>query len=520
MFAALWLPRFHLQALLRVRPPVRDAAIAVLDRTESAAKGTSPSDDARLICVSEAAERAGVFTGMTASQAQARCERLRLVYREEKEERAAHDLLLECAEGWTPNFESTSPDLCVLDLSRVGKWERRRPAGDISNDCHRRDAGAPLDEHCGGQIRAHLNDRRLDVRVGFAANVDLATLAAFAADPLLIIRENTRDEENVLHRLPVFVLRPSPEIREVLGSWGIRTLGEFVKLRRQDIAERLGREGALLWDLAVGNRERLLRLIRPAASHSEEHDLDYPVECLDPLLFLLRSVLDRLCIRLANAWLVAASLLLTLRFNDGTRHHRELRIAEPTRDAGVLFRVLHSHLDGLTASAPVVGVALEIRPIRAASSQTLLFEKSLRDPNRFAETLSQIEAMLGAGRVGRAVLIPRHRPDSFHIAGFLEPHETDARLALMPPPDNGLPLRRLRPAPVVSVLCTDGTPAVLHTRGKAVALTQNSGPWLLSGDWWDAQNWRHEVWESADADGTLYRLVRQNETWSLDGVYG
>jgi protein ImuB len=501
MFAALWLPRFHLQALLRVRPPVRDAAIAVLDRTESTAKGASASDDARLICVSEAAERAGVFTGMTASQAQARCERLRLVYREEKEERATNDLLLECAQSWTPNFESTSPDLCVLDLSRAGKIT----------------GGA---EHCGGQIRTHLSDRRLDVRIGFAANADLATLAAFAADPLLIIRENTRDEENVLHRLPVFVLRPSPEIREVLGSWGIKTLGEFVKLRRQDIAERLGREGTLLWDLAVGNRERLLRLIRPAASHSEEHDLDYPVECLDPLLFLLRSVLDRLCIRLANAWLVAASLLLTLRFNDGTRHHRELRIAEPTRDAEVLFRVLHSHLDGLTASAPIVGVALEIRPIRAASSQTLLFEKSLRDPNRFAETLSQIEAMLGAGRVGRAVLIPRHRPDSFHIAGFLEPHETDARLALIPPPDNGLPLRRLRPAPVVSVLCNDGTPAVLHTRGKAVALTQNSGPWLLSGDWWDAQNWRHEVWESADEDGTLYRLVRQNDTWSLDGIYG
>lgn len=501
MFAALWLPRFHLQALLRVRPPVRDAAIAVLDHTESAAKGASASDDARLICVSEAAERAGVFTSMTASQAQARCERLRLVYREEKEERTAHDLLLECAQGWTPNFESASPDLCVLDLSRAGKIT----------------GGA---EHCGGQIRAHLNDLRLDARVGFASNVDLATLAAFAADPLLVIRENTRDEENVLHRLPVFVLRPSPEIREVLGSWGIKTLGEFVKLCRQDIAERLGREGALLWDLAVGNRERLLRLIRPAASHSEEHDLDHPVERLEPLLFLLRSVLDRLCIRLANAWLVAASLLLTLRFNDGTRHHRELRIAEPTRDAEVLFRVLHSHLDGLTASAPIVGVGLEIRPIRAASSQTLLFEKSLRDPNRFAETLSQIEAMLGAGRIGRAVLIPRHRPDSFRIADFLEPHEKDARLASIPPPDHGLPLRRLRPAPVVSVLCNDGTPAVLHTRGKTVALTQNSGPWLLSGDWWDTQNWRHEVWESADAEGTLYRLIRQNDTWSLDGVYG
>lgn len=524
MFSTLWLPRFHLQALLRVRPPVRDAALAVLDRTESAARNASPSDDARLICASEAAERAGVITGMTASQAQARCERLRLVYREEKAEQSAHKLLLACAESWTPDFESAQPDLCVLDLSRAGR---------ISGDA----------EQCGRQIRTQLEEQRLDARIGIAANADLATLAAFAAHPVLVIREkNTRDEENVLHRLPVNALRPSVEISEVLRAWGIRTLGDFLRLRRQDVSERLGSDGALLWDLASGNRERLLRLIRPAVSHIDEHDLEHPVECLDPLLFLLRGSLDRLCTRLANSWLVAAALLLTLRFADGTRHHRELRIAEPTRDPEVLFRVLHSHLEGLTAAAPIVGVGLEIRPIRAASSQTQLFEKSLRDPNRFAETLSQIEAMLGTGSVGRAVLIPRHRPDSFHIASFLEKAEDSktknrrperSRKSDLPPssppssvspspPEHGLPLRRLRPAPVVRVLCHEknGAPAVLHTGGKAVPLTQTSGPWLLSGDWWDAQTWKHEVWESADADGTLYRLVRQNDTWSIDGIYG
>jgi len=293
-----------------------------------------------------------------------------------------------------------------------------------------------------------------------------------------------------------------------------------LKLPRQDIATRLGSEGLLLWDLAAGNRERLLRLIRPTIGYREEHDLEHPVECLEPLLFLLRGMLDRLCLRLSDAWLVAAALLLTLRFTDDQRHHRELRIAEPTRDAEVLFRVLQSHLDGLTASAPITYIALEIRPIRAASSQTLLFEKSLRDPNRFAETLSQIEAILGPGSVGRAVLIPRHRPDSFRIAGFLEPREKDLRLAAVPIPQHGLPLRRFRPAKAVRILCSQGIPIVLHADKKAVPLTQATGPCLLSGDWWDTQPWKHEVWDAADADGTLYRLICQGKLWSLDGIYG
>ena len=500
MYAALWIPRYPLQALLRLPSPPVGPHIAVLDQTDSAKKG-SPSEDARLICVSEAAERQGVFTGMTATQAQARCERLRLVYREKAAEETAQNLLLDCAQSWTPNFESASPDLCILDLSRAGR---------ISG-------GA---DSCGRGILSQLKAQQLEGRLGFATNVDLATLAAFAADPLLIIGDQQQDEKSVLHQLPMRALRPSPGMSAILQSWGIETLGHFLKLPRQDIATRLGSEGLMLWDLAAGNRERLLRLIRPAIGHREEHDLEHPVECLEPLLFLLRGMLDRLCFRLSEAWLVAAALLLTLRFTDDQSHHRELRIAEPTRDAEVLFRVLHSHLDGLTASAPITHIALEIRPIRAASSQTLLFEKSLRDPNRFAETLSQIEAILGPGSVGRAVLIPRHRPDSFRIAGFLEPREKDLRLTAVPAPLHGLPLRRFRPAKAVRVLCSQGIPVVLHADKKAVPLTQATGPSLLSGDWWDTQHWRHELWDTADADGILYRLIRQGETWALDGIYG
>ena len=352
MHAALWIPRFHLQALLRQRPPPRRPELAVLDQTESAQK-SSPSDDARLICVSEAAEKRGVFTGMTATQAQARCEHLQLVYREKTAEEAVQDLLQECALSWTPDFESTSPDLCILDLSRAGR---------ISG-------GA---DACGRGILSHLKAQHLEGRLGFARHVDLATLAAFAADPLLIISDHQSDEKSVLHQLPMRTLRPSPGTSAILQAWGIETLGHFLKLPRQDIATRLGSEGLLLWDLAAGNRERLLRLIRPTIGYREEHDLEHPVECLEPLLFLLRGMLDRLCIRLSEAWLVAAALLLTLRFTDDQSHHRELRIAEPTRDDEVLFRVLHSHLDGLTASAPITHIILEIRPIRAASSQTLL----------------------------------------------------------------------------------------------------------------------------------------------------
>lgn len=499
MFAAIWLPRFHLQAVLRALPQHREIAMAILDKTDSASV-SSVSEDAKLICVSGLAESEGVFPGMSASQGQARCAGLRLLYRDARAECLANEDLQACALGWTPFFESAAPDLCILDLSRAP-----RVAGH--------------EEECGRRMHAHLHDQRLDARIGFAANAGLATLSAHAADPVLVIRHHAREEQNVLRRLPVQALKPSPELGEVLRLWGIKTLGDFARLRRQDIAERLGGEGVMLWDLAAGHGERLLKLIRPPVSHREEYEFEHPVECLEPLLFVLRRMLDQLSLSLANDWLVAASLSLALRFEDASEHHRELRIAEPTRDAEVLFRVLHSHLEGVKAGAPVVLVSLEARPVRAANNQSLLFERSLRDPNRFAETLSQLDAMLGPGAAGRVILIPRHRPDSFRIAGFLE----ETRGARASPPGihrDGLPLRRFRPPLPAQVFCCDGRPVVLQRDGSR-HLDRCMGPWFLSGDWWDnGQRWHQEVWEAADEEGTIYRLIRRDGEWLIDGVHG
>ena len=97
MFAAWWLPRFVLQAL-RVIQHERSAVLEL--------QSDSPAD-ARLLDVSASAENEGARIGMTVSQAQARCPRLRLLYRDEKAEQELQSRLLHLAESWTPDYEST-----------------------------------------------------------------------------------------------------------------------------------------------------------------------------------------------------------------------------------------------------------------------------------------------------------------------------------------------------------------------------------------------------------------------------
>lgn len=495
MFAAWLLPRFLLQAL-QARP---QEYVAVLDAVPSG--DSAKREDARILEVSLRAEREGARAGATVSQAQARCPRLRVVYRDEQAEQRVQALLLHGAESWTSDFESTQPGVCILDL-RHARWHDG--ASWTERALRMRESVAELGYQC---------------HVGMAENADLALLAAHVGDPVRVLRAGVAEERRALHELPLAVLHPSADVLEVLSLWGVATLGQLVGLPRGDVARRLGTEGLQLWDLAQGGRERLLRLVRAREVFREERELESPIECLEPLMCLVERMARHLCARLASTWRVAGRLHLALGFDDKTGHERELCVAEPTRDLAVLLRLVETCLEGFTAAAPIVHVALEITPVRAVSSQPTLFERGLRDPNRFAETLSALEALLGKGGVGRAELIPTHLSDAVRMAGFLEScaaakmHEGGLL--------HGLPLQRFRPPRPVQVVMRRRMPSSMRMDGVEKSFVACEGPWLLSGHWWDrAQHWQQEAWDAATDDGALYRLVWQQGRWHLEGRYG
>lgn len=489
LFAAWWLPRFTLQAL-RLPQGTALGALEVVPGAEAAAR----RQEARLICVSEAAERAGVTVGLTVSQALARCPGLRVVYRDAAAEEALQDGLLRCAEAWTPDGESTRPGLCLLDLS-LARW---------------RDGLSWLER--GMLMRRELAEAHLEARVGLAPRADLAILASQVADPVRVLDLPPHQGEGLqaLRELPLSVLTDKADLLRLLGLWGVRTLGQLADLPREAVARRLGAEGLALHDQARGGRERLLRLVRRAARFEEEVELEAGIECLEPLLHVLGAMVQRLCARLAEAWRVAGALRLRLAFDDRSSHERELRVAEPTREAAVLLRLLETALEGLKAAAPITQVALEMTPVRAASCQGSLFDQGLRDPNRFAETLSALEAILGKGRVGRVERLASRRVDAFRVRPFLEGPPVGAvasaeTRSFMP---MGLPLLRLRGTPArAEAGFRQGRPAWVEREGKRKRLTAVRGPFFLSGEWWDeGLAWEETVWEAEVEGGGLVRL--------------
>jgi len=498
MFAALFIPDFHLQAQLRLRPEWDGLPVALLECP--AGVTGKEQGKARILQITREAASAGIVTGITATRAQARCPSLLLIHRNPEDEEASREALWNCAAEVTRDFEASGPGLVTLDLHGVRYAPEKLAAGRI--DC--------------------LRSLGLSARAGLAANPDLAFLAARLADSVLTFQGPIERIRERLAPLPVTALQPSPDWLELFRLWGVQTIGDLTALPRNELVERLGPAVGRCWDQGNGCAQRLLRLVRAPQVYSESLDLDDPIDSTEPLLFLLRRFVERIVCRLAAAHLAAGSLELHLGLDGAPSHRRTFRIPEPTRDVEVLLRILQTHLDTFTAPAPVIAISLEAVPTRSNSGQTQLFQSSWKDPNRLADTLARVEALLGAERVGIPVPGLSHRSDTFRMEPFLTGTlmpQTVSETVIR----SGPPLRRFRPRRPVSVVTTAcphfARPDAIVSGAFRGTLTDQRGPWLGSGDWWNEADWRREEWDVLHESGTCYRLVLESGKWFVEGGY-
>jgi protein ImuB len=311
----------------------------------------------------------------------------------------------------------------------------------------------------------------------------------------------------------------SEEVRHILSilhKWGIDTLGQLARLDKEELNARLGPVALRLWERAHGTAVRPLRFVHPAETFSESFEFENDVETLEPLLFILRRFLDQLSHRLETIYLVAAELTLGIHFSNKQEYRRDFKIPHPTNDVDLLFRMLHTHLENFKSEHPIVAVSLETKPSKPARQQFGLFETALRDPAQLSETLARLLGLLGADRVGTPVLEETHRPDAFRM----DPFRWDGGTTSVSSHYSSRPaLRRFRPTATASVLLDVDLPAHVRSAEISGPASQQSGPYLTSGNWWDEKAWERNEWDLQLSEGTLLRCHENPDGWKIDGIY-
>jgi protein ImuB len=484
MFAVLHIADFALHAVLRTEPARPNCAAALF--TDGGKKSV-------VAAASPAARAAGVQPGMTAPQALARCPALIVRSGNHTAEDEARATLFAVAFTLSPMIEDTAPGVCTADLrgTEAGKTEAAARA-----------AIATLAQH------------DLPATAGVARTPWLALYAAQVTTSFL----HVVDEARFLSPLPLATAVPPPELAAILENWGLRTIGDFLRLPRDEIVRRFGAAGLALWRRANGGEARPLCAVIPPRGFGAAQQFEEPLETLEPLLFILSRFLDRLTLELTAAQLVASAVTLTLRLEDDTRHERHFQLPEPTADTAILLRTLHTHLESLRTAAAVTAVALEITPARPLVRQQGLFDTGLRDPHGFAETLARVAALVGSDRVGMPEASDTHRPDTVRllppVAAIPPPAAVPQHIAL------GLLLRRFRPPLPARLEFTAGRPTYVWTTRMSGEISACGPAWPTNGEWWENNRaWERTEWDITLAPGGLYRLLRTGDAWFIEGEY-
>src|SRR5579871_3359644 len=338
---------------------------------------------------------------------------------------------LRLAQEFSPQVERTCADTVALDADGLERIH-----------------GLP--QQIASAVARRAVERGLQASIAIAANLDTAVHAARGFAGVHVVPYG--DEAKYLGSLPLTLLGPTPEMLETLERWGIRRFRDLAALPELGLAERLGGEGVRLYKLARGEGDRPLVAVEEPLHFGEEAELEYPLELLEPLMFVLAQMLNGLCARLASRGLATNELRLRLKLERNGEHARTLRFPVPMLNIKAFLKLLDLDLTAHAPPEPVVKAWLEAEPAKPRAAQTGLFIPISPEPEKLELTLARLKSMVGEGNVGSPELLDTHRPGAFRLERLGQTRRRgDAAIRRQT-------LRAMRPAKAARVQMASGQP--------------------------------------------------------------
>jgi protein ImuB len=314
---------------------------------------------------------------------------------------------------------------------------------------------------------------------------------------------------------------------DVLRRWGVKTLGALAALAAGDVYERLGARGVLWQRLARGEDQGPLVPCVPEEPFEGTLDLEWPIEGLEPLSFVLARVFEPLAERLERADRGAAILHTHLRLTTREVHARTVQLPAPMRDPKTLRTLVLLDLESNPPSAALDRVRVLIEPTPARVLQWTLYERAQPTPEQVSTLLARLTALMGEGHVGSPAVMNSWKPGAFEMRDFTVAEGVRGQVpGVSQGSECATALRRYRLPIPARVQMQDGRPVRVMVDRRGVtggAVEQSAGPWRTSGEWWNdgpARNWDRDEWDVLLGGGETYRIYVERDVgqWFVEGV--
>lgn len=460
------------------------------------------------------------------------------------------------AEDFSPRYQAHRDDLIVIDVSGLDRL-----------------FGDP--RQIGEALRRSAAARGGRVQIAMAATRTAAKVLAIARPGLTVVARG--GERDALAPVALDILQHVDSVEAIAAlnavalfkRWGLKTLGELAALPPDGLTARVGRRGLTWHALARGEDIGPLVPTLAAERFDASIELEWPIEGLEPVSFVLTRLLEPLSTRLERRDRGAAAVHVTLHLVDnhdierrdrGDRtensvrsqdaahsalngvsddtYTRSLQLPAPIRDVRTLRTLILLDLESHPPPAAIERVAIVIDPTPGRVLQHALFVRAHPTPDQLSTLIARLHALMGQDRVGRPMQLDSYRPGAFGMAPFPVDHGDRGRGG-----EGGRAgstgivsaLRRCRqPVPARVAIVADRPVAVTTDRrgfagGRVLAC---AGPWHSSGQWWETRAggtggaggrdaaWNREEWDVSLSDGAIYRIFKDRITdgWFIDAI--
>ncbi len=486
----VWIPAFRLAVARLTQPSIDlDAPLILADRVERG----------RVVDCTLSAAALGVRPGMTLVQAQAAATEARTAFDDSAADARVWSQILEALDAASPIVEDGDLGRAFLDMHGIAG----RSAGWVA------------------AVRGALREIDLPARIGVGPNRFVAHAAAWRGDGVVC----TGDPAAFVAPLPLELLPIDDRVRERLRLLGVTTLGELAALPHGPFVRRFGSDAAVWHARARGIDERPLRPRPRALRVARALYGEGEASSEEQVLFALRTIVGWVVDDLGAAGKRAGRLVLSLDGDDGETRRLTVRVAQPTAVPSALFELLRARLEGVTLTAPVVGLRLAAEELAGGGVTVSLFAASDPDPDAIGVVLARLEAVLGEGKALRARVLDGPRLERrFAFEPFtLDTLAARGPAAAPPPLPNAATLQlRLVAARPVEVRVLDGAPRFVGSPPQqAVEL---AGPWRVEEGWWatatgEGAPLARDEYDVCLEDGSLLRIAREADVWTVRGVY-
>lgn len=530
---ALWAPDWPVLAAMTAEqvPGHRPAAV---------------HDGRQVTSVSATARRQGVRRGMRRRQAQECCPELALLPADQGRDTRLFEPVAAAAESVVAGVEVARPGLLLLPAAGAGRYHGSEHA---------------LAELLVAQV---IEQAGYEVQVGVADGAGAAVLAARAARivppggtaaflaPLGI--------GELVHVATGDAVARVPELVDLLGRLGLRTLGDLAGLPGADVLTRFGPLGGWAHRVAAGQDDQPTALRRPEPDVAVAVELDPPVERLEATAFVARRLAEELHAQMVARGVGCGRLQITARTADGVDLVRTWRTdtALGGLSAARMADRVRWQLEGwLTAQgarrpavgtlddpapAPLVSLALRAEQVLAVGAeQGRLWGEASGADLRAQRAVHRVQGLIGADAVlSVAVQGGREVRDQVHLVPWGQAAPPARPLdapwpGRLPPP---APATVLVTPEVVQLCGQDGRRVQVDARlqvsaepavvwwpsrdGDAVRetpVTGWAGPWPVVQRWWGPNPHRRVYLQATLADGRAVLLALADGVWTLEAHY-